>query len=174
MNTARGTYGEKDQKTDNIPIISVVCFYICMAFPGQVQAASHPYQQDNLSVRIMRPSDLISISNGVYASIPQNKQRSVLNTMTTACRLQTKEKFGMEPWGGFYAGSDGYYPVEVKITPPKIILAEVIRVIRYDTNWNRSGAASIHSNPDLFGGEVRYPFDYGCVEMTETNGTLIL
>ena len=44
----------------------------------------------------------------------------------------------------------------------------------HDTNWNRSGAASITSNPDLFGGEVRYPFDYGCVEMTETNGTLYI
>ncbi|MFR5149252.1 MAG: hypothetical protein ACLTER_06740 [Ruminococcus sp.] len=64
-------------------------------------------------------------------------------------------------WGGFYAGSDGYYLVEGQNNTAEDNSAEVIRVIRYDTNWNRSGAASITSNPDLFGGEVRYPFDYG-------------
>ena len=31
---------------------------------------------------------------------------------------------------------------------------------------------AITSNPELFGGEVRTPFDYGCVEMTESNGKL--
>ena len=50
----------------------------------------------------------------------------------------------------------------------------MIRVIRYDKNWKRNGAASITSNPDLFGGEVRYPFDYGCVEMSENNGKLYI
>lgn len=33
---------------------------------------------------------------------------------------------------------------------------------------------SITGNSNLFGGEVRYPFDYGCVEMTECNGKLFV
>ena len=60
-------------------------FLYLLAFPGQVQAASlTPTAQDNLSVKLRRSSDLISISNGY---------------MTTACRLQTKEKF---PWSFLY------------------------------------------------------------------------
>ena len=77
-------------------------------------------------------------------------------------------------WGGFYAGSDGYYLIEGQNNTAEDDSAEVIRVIRYDTNWKRSGAASITSNPDLFGGQVRYPFDYSCVEVTENNGKLFI
>ena len=57
-------------------------------------------------------------------------------------------------WGGFYDGSDGYYLVEGQTNNKENDSAEVIRVIRYDTNWNRNGAAAITSNPELFGGEV--------------------
>ena len=40
-------------------------FLYLLAFPGQVQAASlTPTAQDNLSVKLRRSSDLISISNG--------------------------------------------------------------------------------------------------------------
>lgn len=52
---------------------------------------------------------------------------------------------------GFYAGSDGYYLVEGQTNNKENDSAEVIRVIRYDTNWNRNGAAAITSNPELFG-----------------------
>lgn len=41
-------------------------------------------------------------------------------------------------WGGFYAGSDGYYLVEGQTNNKENDSAEVIRVIRYDTNWNRT------------------------------------
>ena len=89
-------------------------------------------------------------------------------------KIRSKRKINMELplWGGFYAGSDGYYLVEGQTNNKENDSAEVIRVIRYDTNWNRNGAAAITSNPELFGGEVRTPFDYGCVEMTESNGKL--
>ena len=69
-------------------------------------------------------------------------------------------------------GSDGYYLVEGRTNNKENDSAEVIRVIRYDANWKRTGAAAITSNPELFGGEVRTPFNYGCVEMTESNGKL--
>lgn len=52
-------------------------------------------------------------------------------------------------WGGFYAGSDGYYLVEGQTNNKENDSAEVIRVIRYDTNWKRTGAAAITSNPEL-------------------------
>lgn len=74
-------------------------FLYLLAFPGQVQAASlTPTAQGNLSVKLRRSSDLISISNG-YMRVFRKQTASVLNTMTTACRLQTKEKF---PWSFLY------------------------------------------------------------------------
>ena len=73
-------------------------FLYLLAFPGQVQAASlTPTAQDNLSVKLRRSSDLISPTAICEYSAKQTA--SVLNTMTTACRLQTKEKF---PWSFLY------------------------------------------------------------------------
>ncbi len=66
---------KKDQKTD-IPIILLSVFLYLLAFPGQVQAASlTPTAQDNLSVKLRRSSDLISISNGYMRVFRKTKQR---------------------------------------------------------------------------------------------------
>ena len=81
----------------------------------------------------------------------------------------------LDTWGGFYAGSDGYYYVITgKYNTEEKDSAEVIRVTKYDSNWNRVKAASITSNPQIFGGEVRYPFNAGCVKATEYNGNLYI
>ena len=68
-------------------------FLYLLAFPGQVQAASlTPTAQDNLSVTLfLFPTAICEYS--------AKQTASVLNTMTTACRLQTKEKF---PWSFLY------------------------------------------------------------------------
>lgn len=77
-------------------------------------------------------------------------------------------------WGGFYAGQDAYYLVEGQNNEAEDNSAEVIRVIKYDKNWKRLGAASITSDPNIFGGQVRYPFDAGNVTMAEAGGTLFI
>lgn len=46
-------------------------------------------------------------------------------------------------WGGFYAGNNGYYLAEGVSNTDESDTAEVIRVIKYDKDWNRIGAASI-------------------------------
>lgn len=151
-------------------------FLYLLAFPGQAWAASLiPTAQDNLSVSLRRSSDLISTSDG-YMRVFRKTNSVGIEYYDNSLQITGKREIPMELplWGGFYAGSDGYYLVEGQNNTAEDNSAEVIRVIRYDTNWNRNGAASITSNPDLFGGEVRYPFDYGCVEMTETNGTLYI
>ena len=90
-------------------------------------------------------------------------------------KITSKKTVAMELpiWGGFYAGSDGYYVAEGQNNIGENDGAEIIRVIRYDKDWRRKGAASITGNSQLFGGEVRYPFDYGCVEFTEQGLSLI-
>jgi len=150
-----------------------LCFCLIL-FPQTARAGSlTPTAQDNLNVRLRRTSDLIPVSGG-YMRVFHQKNSVGVEYYDNDLKIRSKRKINMELplWGGFYAGSDGYYLVEGQTNNKENDSAEVIRVIRYDTNWNRNGAAAITSNPELFGGEVRTPFDYGCVEMTESNGKL--
>jgi hypothetical protein len=132
-----------------------------------------PTAQDNLSVGLRSSSELVATSNG-YMRVFYNGTKIGIEYYDNSFNILSKKYINIELslWGGFYAGSDAYYIVEGQYNTDENDTAEVIRVIKYDTNWNKKGTAQITSNPDLFGGEVRYPFDYGCVEMTEYNGTL--
>ena len=155
------------------------CLFLCLLlFPKVTQAAESltPTAQNNLSVGLRRTSDLVVTSNG-YMRVFFKKSSVGIEYYDDSLQILSRKEIAMELplWGGFYAGSDGYYLVEGKSNTAEDSSAEVIRVIHYDSNWNRTGAASVTSNPDLFGGEVRYPFDdYGCVEMAESNGKLYI
>lgn len=58
-------------------------------------------------------------------------------------------------WGGFYVGSNAYYLVEGKNNTAENTAAEVIRVIKYDKNWNRLGVAKI-TGASKFAHEIRW------------------
>ena len=74
-------------------------------------------------------------------------------------------------WGGFYKGEDAYYLVEGEDNENCVDGKEVIRIIKYDTSWNRLGSGSVLSNDD---GEnkISNPFNLSCVNMTEVGGNL--
>ena len=74
-------------------------------------------------------------------------------------------------WGGFYKGEDGYYIVEGQNNTDGVDGTEVVRIIKYDLNWKRVGAGSILAE-EGWEYEIRYPFDYSCVGMSEVNGKL--
>lgn len=80
----------------------------------------------------------------------------------------------LEYWGGFFEGAEYYFTVEGTSNKDEIDTNEIIRVNKYDKNWNKLGTANITGDSSMFGGEVRYPFDYGCCEMTELNGVLYI
>ena len=54
--------------------------------------------------------------------------------------IQNRKNIPMELpiWGGFYAGTDAYYLIEGQNNTEESDEAEVIRVIKYDTEWNRN------------------------------------
>ena len=159
-------------------IILAVCFTVLLsAFSAyEAKAASiMPSSHDNLTVSLRSTSELVATSNG-YMRVFYDGTKINVEYYDSSFNIQSKKSIAMElnVWGGFYAGSNAYYVVEGQYNTAESDTAEVIRVIKYDTNWNKKGTAKITSNPSLFGGEVRYPFDYGCVEMTEYNGTLYI
>ena len=161
-----------------VSIMLAVCLTVLlMVIPafGAEAASITPTASDNLSVGLRSKSELVATSDG-YMRVFYDGKKINIEYYDNSFNIKSKKSVAMELdlWGGFYAGSNAYYVVEGKNNTAESDTAEVIRVIKYDTNWNKKGTAKITGNPSLFGGEVRYPFDYGCVEMTEYNGTLYI
>lgn len=156
-------------------LCSFLAFMILPVYQGKAAGDILPTAHNNLNVGLRRSSDIVSMSDG-YMRVFYNGKSVGIEYYDDSFNIKSKKTLDMELnlWGGFYAGSDAYYLVEGQNNTAESDTAEVIRVIKYDTGWRRLGAANITGNPGLFGGEVRYPFDYGCVEMTESNGTLYI
>lgn len=165
------------KKLSHLALLFCGLVWCLILFPHAVKAAGTltPTAQNNLSVTLKRTSDFVPTSDG-YMRVFCKSSSVAIEYYDNDLQIKSRKEVAMELpiWGGFYAGSDGYYLVEGQNNTAEDNSAEVIRVIRYDTNWKRNGAASITSNPQLFGGEVRYPFNVGCVEMTESNGKLYI
>ena len=72
----------------------------------------------------------------------------------------------LDLWGGFYAGEDYNFVIFGQENPSEDDNAEVIRVVKYDKDWNRLGQASLR------GANTTIPFDAGSVRCDEYNGYL--
>ncbi|MDD6212425.1 MAG: fibronectin type III domain-containing protein [Clostridiales bacterium] len=72
----------------------------------------------------------------------------------------------LSKFGGFYEGSDNYYLVFGQDNTEEDNGKEVLRVVRYDKNWNRKGAVS------LTGANTTVSIDAGSLRMVEYNGYL--
>lgn len=156
-------------------VISAIFLLFLAPCPVKAEGSLLPTPSDNLDVSLISKSTLVSTDNG-YTRIFYDGNLISLENYDNEFNLQDKKALPLELplWGGFYAGSDAYYLVEGQNNTAEDDTAEIIRVIKYDLNWNRLGFASVTGNPELFGGEVRYPFHAGCVEMTEHNGILYI
>lgn len=156
-------------------LISSFVFVCCIIGCKKDAAALVPIASDNLQVGLRRSSDLVATSDG-YMRVFQKNKIVGIEYYDNQFKIKSRKTIPMEMeyWGGFFSGSDSYYLVEGNSNKAENDSAEVIRIIRYDKNWKKTGVSSITSNPKLFGGEVRYPFDYGCVEMAEQNGKLYI
>lgn len=71
-------------------------------------------------------------------------------------------------WGGFYAGEDAYFLVYGQENLSESNSTEVVRVVKYDKNWNRLGSSS------FYGGNTSVPFNAGAVSFAEDSGTLYI
>ena len=153
----------------------ICCFVLLTGYTVNAADNHVPTASDNLNIGLRSTSELAATNNG-YMRVFYNGKKICIEYYDDNFNIKSKKSLDMELsiWGGFYAGSDAYYLVEGQANTGESDQAEVIRVIKYDTSWNKIGTAKITGNPNLFGGEVRYPFDYGCVEMAEYNGTLYI
>lgn len=82
------------------------------------------------------------------------------------------EKIELSPelpiWGGFAASSDAYYIVTGQNNTEESDAKEVIRITKYDKNWNRVASVAVS------GCNVYKPFDFAAVRMDFYKNYLIL
>ena len=91
--------------------------------------------------------------------------------------IQSRKKIEMElpMWGGFYKGVDAYYIVLGQSNYAEDDDAEFMRVIKYDFDWNRLSSSSVSTNSGSIKNKfskVSCPFEYGCVNLAETDDML--
>ena len=71
-------------------------------------------------------------------------------------------------WGGFFAGQNYNFLIFGQKNPSESDSVEVIRVVKYDKDWNRLGAASLN------GANTTVPFDAGSLRCDEYGGYLYI
>ena len=96
------------------------------------------------------------------------------NIIVKYCDRNGKEIVGkiinteLDIFGGFYAGKDYYFIVTGQTNTAESNDAEVLRVTRYDKNWNRKGAAHV------YGANTLSPTHAGSLRMAENAGILYI
>ena len=157
--------------------ICILALFILINESLAVSNNLNPTACINVNRGLIRNSSLTPLEDG-YMRVYYDSNNNYIGVeyYDKAFKILKKNKLDLELeiYGGFYAGNDAYYLVEGQNNPNENDSLEVIRIIKYDTNWNRLGTAKITSNPSMFGGEVRYPFDVGNVEMLEVDNKLYL
>ena len=136
-----------------------------------------PTASNNIQISLKRNSALVPLNSGYMRVFYDRINNNIgVEYYDDNFNILRKKKIELElsVYGGFYAGSNAYYVVEGQSNKDEDSNLEVIRVIKYDKDWNRLGAARITSDSNDGYKKIRYPFDVGCVEMTEVDGNLYI
>lgn len=133
-----------------------------------------PAANDITSVSLRRRAYLTAVQGG-YMRVEYDGKDIVVEYFDESFHMTRQGHLSMEldVWGGFYAGADAYYVAEGQYNKDCTDGTEVLRIIKYDFDWNRLGAGNILAQ-DGWEYEIRYPFDYSCVSMDEVDGKLYL
>ena len=136
-------------------------------------AAKQPVAKDNLTNGLIRNSYLEVAGSG-FMRVYYDGKAVRIEYYDGSFHFQSAKKMKLElpVFGGFYKGEDGsYYLVEGKYNQNCKDGEEVLRIIKYNSKWKKTGSGSIYAK-EGWEYEIRYPFDYGCVNMTEVDGKL--
>ena len=111
---------------------------------------------------------IISASTGEITMLrPEQIIVETYNSRFQLLESRTLEK-ELPIWGGFFAGADYNFVIFGQANLNEDDSVEVVRVVKYDKNWNRLDHAS------LYGANTIVPFDWGGMGCAESNGHLYL
>lgn len=125
----------------------------------QSEAAAEimPAAVDNLTDSLIEKSSLTVTSDG-YMRVYYDGEQIGVEYYDSSFNIVSRTAIAMELslWGGFYAGTDAYYIVEGQNNTDEDDDAEVIRVIKYSTDWGTAGRGEYHGQSESFrrGSEV--------------------
>ena len=131
-----------------------------------------PASVDNTNVGL-RSKVYLAVTDEGYVRVVYDGEQIVIENYDSSFNMLEKGKLAMElpVWGGFFKGEDAYYIVEGQNNKDGVDGTEVLRIIKYDHDWNRLGSGSILAK-EGWEYEIRYPFKHACVNMTDVNGKL--
>lgn len=139
------------------------------AEPGPVKS-SNKNGQDYTTWASPVKSHLYENENGGLTRVEYTGGQVVVENYDRNFRYQSGRTIAPELpiWGGFFAGSNYNFLVFGQENPDEDNSREVIRVVKYDKNWNRLGQAS------LKGANTTVPFDAGSLRCDEYQGILYI
>lgn len=127
---------------------------------------------DNNYTREARPvlSYLNEEEDGGFCNVQVQSGKLYIEKYSSAFKRTATKAINLELpiFGGYFRGEEYNFVVCGKRNPSQDNGAEVVRVIKYDRQWNRLGATSI-SNINTV-----EPFDFGSLRMAETGDTLFI
>ena len=105
--------------------------------------------------------------NGGLTRVEYTGGQIVVEDYDSSFALQSSRTVPMELslWGGFFAGEDYNFLIFGQSNPSESDSAEVIRVVKYDKDWNRLGQASLR------GANTVIPFDAGSLRCDAATST---
>ena len=110
------------------------------------------------------------IEEGGFFRIEALKGKVYIETYSADYKLLStkKIKYELPKFGGYFKGKDARYIVFGQNNHKSDNTKEVVRVVKYDDDWNKLGQCSITSK------NVYEPFVKGPLRMTENDGILYI
>ena len=141
--------------------------YIFPAYDGEKTANVYAHEYDGDYGTEVR-SYLQEISQGIFQRVEAVKNAIYVEKYDQNYQLLSMKKIDgeLEFFCGYYAGANSNFVVYGQDNPQENDNVEVIRLVKYDKNWNRLSQSSV------FGANTKSPVGSGSLRMEE-NGNML-
>lgn len=141
--------------------------YIFPAYDGEKTANVYAHEYDDDYGTEVR-SYLQEISQGIFQRVEAVKNAIYVEKYDQNYQLLSMKKIDgeLEFFCGYYAGENSNFVVYGQDNPQENDNVEVIRLVKYDKNWNRLSQSSV------FGANTKSPMGSGSLRMEE-NGNML-
>lgn len=115
-------------------------------------------------------SYLQPLENGTLQRVEAVSGQAIIEQYNQDFQLQNQKKidFELPLFGGYFYGNEFQFLVFGQRNSEETNEQEILRVVKYDKNWNRLDSTSV------YGANTLKPFDAGSLRMAEHNGTLFI
>lgn len=129
-------------------VVSILLLWaVALSVMAMVCAEDGPAKSNNIGknnyvdVGSTVESYLVAQPDGTFLRVEAIDGQVVIETYSSALEFKSARvlQYELPLFGGFYEGTDDFFLAFGQENPEEDDSAEVIRVVRYDKNWNRIG-----------------------------------